>query len=465
LIEVVVAMMIFAMIATGALHATISTLSVTHDTRARQVAANLAAQEIDLARDATDLLTLVDETRDIDVNGKSFHVSRQARWIKGTGGDLDCGADSQTLRYKRVNIKVTWDNMRAGTKPVASDTVIDPNTRINDPLKGTILVEVLSPSGEGTPGVNVTATPVVPGSLPSYTADATDAEGCTYIVQVVPGNYNVTVEHTGDYVDENQSETSTTTVGVKAGAAVSAGFLYGEGGELRVDYASNWPANDLLLPNSLDTTFFSSYATHAATRTGSAPNTDRQETFALQAFPSGYQVVAGKAPTADDGSDGCLAVDPEAWATRTDKDKTYIGTRPPAVAASAGKIAAANVPMGIVTVRKGLTLLSSTYVTAVSVDTDDGGNPGCTTGMTYTFGPINTLISIADVRLALPYGSWQLYSGSLSSPKLSDDKNISVDAPSAAGKVKDKKAKGELKDVITLDPRELESVATGPKKG
>lgn len=469
LIEVVVAMMIFAIIATGALHATISTLSVTHDTRSRQVAANLAAQEIDLARDTADLLTLEDTSRDIQVNGENFHIERDARWVLNAGGDLNCGADGQTLRYKRVNISVTWDNMRPSTKPVTSDTVIDPNVRVNDPLKGTIIVKVLKPSGTGTPGVSVSATPVS-GSGPSYTANNTDAQGCSYILKVEPGNYNVTVTHTGDdYVDEEQSSSSTETVGVTAGSSASAGFLFSEGGELRVNYASNSTLAGLLFPNEWDTSFLSSYPTYVESRSFAGPNTDREEDFALQPFTSGYQVLAGAAPTAADGSKGCLAVDPQAWPARKEKGKdgkTYIGKRTSPVAASSGDTAVVDVPMGIVTISGGIKPVDKTYVKAVSVDTTDRGNPGCEGRMTYLFGPLNSLLLQNPITIALPYGSWELSSGSSgNADNRIDEKKISVQKPDSVARVRGaREDEDRNRDafVVTLDPRIHESDVTGP---
>ncbi len=68
-------MMIFALLSTGLLYTMLSVLSVGRDSRARQVAANLAAEEIDLARDASSLFDArAGRAPPCDLNGDTFHV-------------------------------------------------------------------------------------------------------------------------------------------------------------------------------------------------------------------------------------------------------------------------------------------------------------------------------------------------------------------------------------------------------
>ena len=54
LVEVIVAMFIFALISVGVVHTMTSVLSVSRDSRSRQVALNLAAQAIDRSRESSD---------------------------------------------------------------------------------------------------------------------------------------------------------------------------------------------------------------------------------------------------------------------------------------------------------------------------------------------------------------------------------------------------------------------------
>jgi len=460
LVEVVVAMMIFALISTGGIYAMVSTMSVTRDTRARQVAANLASQEIDLARDTADLMTLEDGIRTVELGGQTYSVKRTARWVRTNGGDLDCSADGDTLRFKRVNVSVTWDNMRQLTQPVRSDTVIDPNSRINDPEKGTILVKVVKPSGAGTPHVDVTATPATPGSgLPTYTAKETDEQGCTYILQVVPGTYDVTVSHTGgDYVDEDQSPTSTTTVGVTPGEAVSAGFQFSESSQVSVTYAQNlldassllnYVPSELYLPNNLDTSFLSSSPTYVEGRALPGPTLSRQGVFSLQPNAGGYEIVAGLAPTISDGTDGCRAVDPLAWEPYKKGGKyTWVGARNTAVTPAKGTVPPASVDMAGVVVQRTVLGANDRYIRAVSMDSTTEGSPGCRTGMTYVFGPINRTLVTTPFTLALPYGTWTLTSGqsAATATRAVDEKQVSVAISGTVTSVKGS-------TIVVLDPR------------
>jgi prepilin-type N-terminal cleavage/methylation domain-containing protein len=460
LVEVVVAMMIFALIATGGIYAMASTMTVTRDTRARQVAANLASEEIDLARDTADLMTLEDGLRSVELGGQTYHVKRTARWVRSSGNDLDCGSAGDTLRFKRVNVAVSWDNMRQTTEPVRSDTLIDPNSRLNDPEKGTILVKVVKPSGAGTPDVTVTATPAKTGTgLPSYTAKETDEQGCTYILQVVPGAYNVTVSHPGgDYVDEDQSPTSTTTVGVTPGDAVSAGFQYSESTQVSATYAQNVlnastllkvVPSELYLPNNLDTSFLSSSPTYVEGRSGSGPTLSRQAVFSLQPNAGGYQVVAGLAPTIADGTDGCRAVDPEAWAPYKKGKTTWVGFRNTAVTPAKGTVPPVAIDMGGVVLTRDLLGANIRYIKAVSMDSTAGGSPGCRTPMTYLFGPINRTVLPSPFTLALPYGSWTLTAGdtATTATQAIDEKKVSI---AIDGDVTKGKGGGTI---VTLDPR------------
>src|SRR5690554_2128846 len=175
-------MMIFSMIATGVLYTMMSLLSVTRDSRARLVATNLAAQEIDLVRDYDNVFDVLeyDPPLETTLNGDTFTINRQAEWVSNPDDVVACGAGVGTLRYKQVRGTVSWENMRSGVEPVTSDTLISPNSRINDPERGTILVTVKNGIGEGVGGIPVTAKKA---SSPALTT-TTDSQGCAYLLMV-----------------------------------------------------------------------------------------------------------------------------------------------------------------------------------------------------------------------------------------------------------------------------------------
>ena len=387
--ELLVAMFIFALVSTGLAYSLISTLSLTRDARARVVAANLAAEEIDLARDAPDLFALLDDERPVTLNGDEFTVTRTTQWVSDPGAEFTCGAGSGTgaLRYKRVNVTVTWGGMRSTAQPVRSDTILSPDDHINDPTKGTILVSVLKADGTGNAGVGVTVTPTLGAAI-----NATDAQGCTYVLKVDPGTYTVKVTRAG-HVSDTQQAAPTQSVVVATGSTASVGFQLDEAATFNATMAPGAPAGTRL-PTGFSTTFSSTYGNAAVAQSNAGGTTSH--TYKLHPFTSGYAPYAGT----------CTQADPRQWPEETIGATTYAAGLPDAVAAAPGAAVAVGVPMGLVQVTGG----GGSHLHAVSQDAD------CT--VSYTFGNIVPSSASGRVTVALPYGSWRLQtSTSASGPK------------------------------------------------
>ncbi len=436
LIEVMVALLIFAIVAVGVAFSLTNVLVLTKDGRSRIVAANLAASMIDSSRSVENIFSVLDipsATNDGKsvINGVTYYVKRSTAWITSTDADSQCGAAGVTtggsLEYKRVNVTVTWDGMRAGSTPVRSDTLIAPSDRINQVGLGTIVVSVKGANGLGSQGITVSATPSsVSGNNAAAITETilpTDAQGCSYILKVVPGTYDVKITKT-NYIDSDQNlTTSTKTVVVTAGASVSAGFQFDQAATFTANYGS------ALLPTNMKTTFVSTYGTVVSTTAAKQ----------LHPFPSGYTVIAGKyvAPNAVD--QGCLSTDPSAWPTRSG-DGAF-GSRQNPAAADPGGTATSNGSVGFINV----TGANNKYITAVQQssanDTDD---PGCAQGESYKFAKLTS----NSVDLALPYGSWLIYQSTSSTSLGSVLGSISPILGGILG------SGGSLKsNVVTLDPR------------
>lgn len=426
LAEVLVAMFIFALVSSGLAYSMVAVLGLSREARTRAVAANLAAEEIDLARDTADLFALLDETRTVDVNGDEYTVARRTQWVSDPDADFTCGSAGGTgqLRYKRVNVTVTWGGMGAGSEPVRSDTVLNPDDHINDPTKGTILVSVLRADGTGNGGVTISASPAT-GSVIS----PTDAQGCTYVLKVNPGTYTVTAARSG-HVSDTQATSGSQSVVVAAGSTASVGFQLDAQATFTATLAPG--SAGVRVPTNLATTFVNTYGTFPMTAsTGSGTAT---QTFRLHPFATGYQAYAGV----------CEASDPTQWPEEVVGPTTYRGVLPDAIAAPAGGAAAVSVPMGVVRVGSGG---SGTYLKAVSVS---GPGPGCTTTMTYTFG--NVLPASGAVTIALPYGAWRLYQGNASSQTTAvPAARVTVPAPAVPERTTVGTDAGTA--LVTFDPR------------
>lgn len=431
LIEVVVAMVVFAIIVTGFLYVMTAGLVQTRDTRARVVAANLAAQEIDLVRAAGSVLDVTNSTHTTTLNGDTFHVAVSWSWATSTGGSATCeaGAATGALSYKRVSVEVTWDNMPTGARPVTSDTAFAPRSKLNDPERGTILVGVVDSAGVGVSGVTV--------SLPASSGVAsvtTDSDGCAYLLKVPPAEtYTVTASKSG-YLSDQQVASPSAVVPVTAGTTSRASFALDRATTFELTYAGD-VAGAKSLPTNLTTTFISTYGNFQAASTTSA----NPKSFTRFPVSSGYSIVAGAyVETPESPSTACLAPDPGQWLAT----ETLAGERPAAVAGLPGESApATSVPMGVVRLSGANgsgNYLKAVYVGGASANATTG-DPGCGAGMTYTFGSI---VSSNAATIALPYGTWQLYRGSSSSQTSAVTSGISTltTGSVAAG-------------VIVLDPR------------
>lgn len=441
LIEVLVAMLIFAVIAVGVGYGIVTSLYLSNDARSREVATNLAAEEIDLARSAGDVFSVLDRDTTVLQNGTTFTVRRATDWETSSGADGNCGSGGGQLRYRHVNVTVTWDSMRASTPIVRADSALAPGSRINDPTLGTILVSVLTAAGSGAAGVSISAVPgVVPNGAQALTVapPATDAQGCSYLLKVKPGTYDVSAVRP-NYVDKNQATTSRVTVGVAAGAAASVSFAYDLAGTITANYATNVVTGTTLLPSDLHTTWRSTYAAYTPPHIGVATT----RTFRLHPFASGYQVFAGTyvAPTptipATPATQGCVSVDPAAWITPAPDGA--IGQAAAQVATLPGGGASVDVPLGVFTVSG----LAGQYVRAVSLPAGaTPGDPGCALATVYNFGP---LPAGATAQLGLPFGSFALFFGPTSGTQI-----IPVLAPTVA-----LLTRGSMGAVLVLDPRSV----------
>ena len=397
LIEVIVALMIFGIVAIGVGYSLASILTLSNDARSRVVAANIASEYIDNARSIENVFTVVDD-HDIErtVNGKKYFVRLETGWVNSTDALAQCGAANATgasaLEYKRVNVEVTWDGMRDGTKAIRSDTIIAPNSRINDPTLGTIVISAENALGSGSSGITVTTTPVSGGAVPvSAQGLPTDSDGCSYVLKVVPGNYNVTLTRNNYIGLEQVLGTATANVSVVAGGSALAKLSF----DSAATVTSAFPAG-AMVPTNLQTTFSSTYGDISLGNGNPA-----------KVYPAAYQLIAGTFEATN-----CKSPDPSAWPTRGG-DGAF-GERMDPVSIPAGGSATVPLPMGVVSLNN--PSANGKFITAVLQTTGANGDPGCVspTGANdlpftkYTFAKTTA----AAFKIALPYGTYKLYYGS-----------------------------------------------------
>ncbi|GEK81000.1 carboxypeptidase regulatory-like domain-containing protein [Agrococcus baldri] len=415
LVEVMVAMFVFAIISTLVLSSLLQIVSLTQHSRSQHAAANLAAAEIELALDTPDLFALLNETRDVTVNGTTFHVNRETAWVSDAGGVASCGGGGGSLRFKRVHVTVTWDGMRDSAEPVRSDTIINPAERINDPSKGTVLVSVIDSLGEGVSGASVRLAATSGGAtIPAVT---TDAQGCAYFLQVPTGTYDVSVSKTG-YTGILVETPQQRDVSVQAGSSTTIGLQYDLAARFDITFAAG---TTVRMPSSMPLSLLSTYGV----RTITLPSANARQTIATHPRVS-YRVAAGPFQQASGAE--CAAIDPTSWLEGTVGGEQLGPGAAPELSAEPGATAALDVPMGLVRVPNGITSLRAHSTTGRAED------PTCDATIQLSYSNVQR----NDV-IAVPFGTWRFTTAGGSS--------VSVELVSRGATVSS--------NTVTLDPREV----------
>jgi hypothetical protein len=395
IVEILVALMIFAIVSIGMAGSMLSMTRLTADAAARETATNLAAAEIDRVTSIDDAFTVVDAVvpTQVTVDGITFFVETNTGWVGASGSTDKCGVGAGTLQYKRVRVTVTWDHMFL-PNPVRADSALAPSSRINDPTAGTIIISVKKESGDGQPNVAVTATRSGGGG-PTDPIDPTDSDGCAYVLKAPPGTYNVTLTKAGYITTAQTMFPLPQTITVTAGTATSVPIQ----ADVAMNYTMKFAANSALtvkLPTNLDVTYFGQGAAGPFNEAAAA-------TRKVYPWLAGYQVVAGNPTT-------CAAVDPEKWgAVATPTPPKNAGMRAFATAGSPGGSATIPVPMGVVDVVLPGTN-ATTFLNATARNSTSGGNPGCSTA-TATVYKFASALGGTTQTIALPYGRWDLTYG------------------------------------------------------
>lgn len=387
IIEVMVAMTIFALIAAGIAAGITASLVLSKDTRAREVASTIAMEDIDGLRDLPSIFDIKSGTDSPKVGNQTFALTRKVSWTRSSGSATACGTGEGVLSYKAVTVTVSWKTSASssGSQQVTMSSAIAPLTNINSDSTGSILIGVTNANGVGVSGIIPTVT-----GPDGVTMPATDAEGCTYVSGVAPGTYSVKIARSG-YVDSNQQVSpSSQTITVAAGASGAAAFSFDVAAKYTFTYTST-PDVGAMLPTNMPTTLI-----NPTSGTTQLPNTASSASL----FPYGsYRVVAGSYVVDASGtsSSTCLSPEPGSWTTPNAKSKVGTPSEP------LNNKATITVQMGAVKL-SGLT--AGKFLTAKTT-TPVNGDPGCAAGMTLQF----PKLAAGTASIALPWGTWKIYSG------------------------------------------------------
>lgn len=402
IVEVLVAMTVFAMIAAGVAMGIAGSLYMAQGSRSREVAIGLAQDAIDQARTSTNLFGVGDKSTQTSIGNMTYTVDQVARWIPTGKGGNACGAGGGPLAYKRVSMTVSWTAGGRGTKQsIAMNSMVAPSTSVTAANLGTIIVSVTrAANGAGNQGVSVSIAPNAsnPSGATAITSTIpqTDPTGCSYALNVKPGRYDVTLTKSGN-IDDGTSANSLGTQTTAPSATVTVGANQTSAANFNFDTASTYtlkwqdptnPTAAFALPTSAPVTL-------RRKTTDIGPLT----TTTTQAFPftDGYRAVAGTPSK-------CLSADPTNWPA----NGTAVVPPSAAVApANAGDPVTAYAAVQSVQVK--LAGASDNALTATTTTpVANSGDPGCATTTTYTFTGLSNTSTIA-----LPYGTYTFSSGTV----------------------------------------------------
>jgi hypothetical protein len=399
IVEVLVATLIFMMLSIGIAQATVTSIRLSGDQKHRVTALSLAAGEIDAVRAIGDPFEVTNDPQPppVTIDGITYTIALDTEWVSGTGTDIPCGGSgTANLQVKRVNVGVTWTGKLANTAKVQSDTVLAPIGRINDPTQGTIIIAATRADGSGSSGVTPTVTPVSGGATALTTAPpATDSDGCSYALRVVPGVYKVALSKS-NYVDITQNPSPSLNVTVVAGSTVSAPFGYDKAAKFNMTYAPGAPSGTKFATDA-QMSFVNTYGTSYVSGNPTSAS--------LYPWAVGYVPIAGHYIAPTQLSDGCRSVDPSEWSASA-SPALADGDHGAAIATTPGGTAAMTLNMGLLKVKSSKASASGTFLKAVSATPIAGwGDPGCGTAMTYNFPAI---AANTDTNIALPFGTWTI---------------------------------------------------------
>lgn len=375
LIEVVIAMVIFAVFCAIGLGVLVRTGSVTRGNLQRTAAANLATEQIQAARSMS--ATNIPDgttTRTQVVKSTTYTISQTAKYLSADATSSVCDGALTSLAYKLVTVKVTWPNM-GSIQPVRQDTLKAVGVG-SDGLGSAGALALLVTGTGGRVAANITVT------LNDGSTTTTDENGCAVFAGISVGTYTATLNTAGYVGLTNAQVTTKGSLGVTAGTLTRASISYDTVRSVNVAITSPViggvvpPALPLVLSNSTlgAETAYPACSGTPVSACATAPTTSASG-IVEELYPAIYTVKLG---TCAETSTSSILADLSS--------ESSIGTT-------------VSVPMGAITVN--LLKLALPYSGSKTMTIKHtSGNSGCPTPETYT------VTGASGTKILLPYGTW-----------------------------------------------------------
>jgi prepilin-type N-terminal cleavage/methylation domain-containing protein len=261
LIELMMAIMIFAIAMAGITAGFVSVGQKTRLNKDRVAAANLASRELEIVRNVFNASSAGPSTvaADLDVsNGYPlpggtvgsplvvdsvpYTVFRRAQWLPAGTGQSPCdGGSGVTYPTLAVNVKVTWPFM-GQVKPIESNTLLTPPKGVLASSTSFVAVKVLGSNGLGKEDVPVT----IAGTGGTYTA-TTAEDGCATVAVASSGTYTASLNSSG-WVDFYGAANPSKTVTASSSSISRLTFNYDRAARLQLSLST---ADGYALPTGL----------------------------------------------------------------------------------------------------------------------------------------------------------------------------------------------------------------------
>lgn len=215
LVEALVAASLLVILSLGFLAALDVAARQSGSNESRAVGASLAQDEIERLRalKVRDLVGL-NATREQAVDGVRYTIASRAQWVDDTAGTTTCPTLGATKSdYLKVTSTVTWPFM--GTvQPVRSETLVAVPLGSLDGSRGGLIVRIQDRVQSGVAGIPATL------SGPAGAGGTSDADGCIFWGDLLPGSYQVSFSRNG-WVDR-RGDTAISRPATVTGGATNA---------------------------------------------------------------------------------------------------------------------------------------------------------------------------------------------------------------------------------------------------
>ncbi|MBT0768952.1 hypothetical protein KIH74_08445 [Kineosporia sp. J2-2] len=385
LLEVVIAMAVFAVGVAAALRIFVGATQVTGSNLRRTTAADLVDMVLEKARAQSALeIPSGKSVTTQKVGDIVYTITTNANFLTSSQPGNACkGQSSDRLAYKLVRVAITWPNM-GSVKPVTGDVLRAIGAGALDSSLNALAVLVSDYQGQPSAGVALTLN----GGTTTQTVTTGD-DGCAVFVGLSDGTYWTVANQSGYVGTANAQAAQTTPQSITAdsttgGKLARATLSYDT--ERAITYAFDSPVTGAVTPTGIPIRIGNSYLSEttvaACPSSSAACLATGPPTQILHLFPAVYSTVKAGSCTGSDVSQ-----------VSTDVRTVNPGS--------------ATIPMGAVTVKvqnKALLDLSGKTITITPASSTT-----CPGGDSYT----TTSVS-GGSKVLLPYGTWSITTSGVS---------------------------------------------------